>query len=195
MAQLWKDRQDTTFIFNYPQDPICALGNFFSYKLNFDGKLGNMGNVLNTCQCRKLTLIGRINMVKTLEKMKNSSPKKLSADCWPTVGRQSADSRPTIGRQLDDSRTTVGRQSANCWPTVVYRLLRKSSASSRPTVGRLSAACRPHVGNLLAKCRLRTLVEYLVKALVKFKRQQLPFTAHCAHKRHVTTEAFHAHFL
>ena len=66
VAQLWKDRQDTTFIFNYPQDPICALGNFFSYKLNFDGKLGNMENVLNTCQCRKLTLIGRINMVKTL---------------------------------------------------------------------------------------------------------------------------------
>ena len=25
--------------------------------------------------------------------MENSSPKKLSADCWPTVGRQSADSR------------------------------------------------------------------------------------------------------
>ena len=35
----------------------------------------------------------------------------------------------------------------------------------------------------------------LVKALVKFKRQQLPFTAHCAHKRHVTPEAFPAHFL
>lgn len=38
----------------------------FHTKLNFDGKLGNMENVLNTCQCRKLTLIGRINMVKTL---------------------------------------------------------------------------------------------------------------------------------
>ena len=35
----------------------------------------------------------------------------------------------------------------------------------------------------------------LIKALVKFKRQQLPFTAHCAHKRHVTPEAFPAHFL
>ena len=35
----------------------------------------------------------------------------------------------------------------------------------------------------------------LVKVLVKFKRQQLPFTAHCAHKRHVTPEAFPAHFL
>ena len=35
----------------------------------------------------------------------------------------------------------------------------------------------------------------LVKALVKFKRQQLPLTAHCAHKRHVTPEAFTAHLL
>ena len=76
--------------------------------------------------------------VQQLEKVKNSSPKKLSADCWPTVRRQSTDSRPTV----------------------VYRLLRKSSAGSRPTVGRLSADCWPHVGNLLAKCRLRTLVEY-----------------------------------
>ena len=58
------------------------------------------------------------------EKMKNSSPKKLSADCWPTVGRQSTDSRPTV----------------------VYRLLRKSSAGSRPTVGRLSVICWPSVG-------------------------------------------------
>ena len=30
----------------------------------------------------------------------------------------------------------------------------------------------------------------LVKALVKFKRQQLPLTVHCAHKRHVTPKAF-----
>ena len=88
-------------------------------------------------------------IMNVVEKMKNSSPKKLSADCWPTVGRQST-----------DSRTTVDRQSANCWPTVVYRLPRKPSAGSRPTVGRLSADCWPHVSNLLAKCRLRTLVEY-----------------------------------
>ena len=27
---LWKDRPDTPFNFNYPQDPICALGVFFS---------------------------------------------------------------------------------------------------------------------------------------------------------------------
>ena len=56
------------------------------------------------------------------EKMKNSSPKKLSANCWPTVGQQLADSRPTVGRQSDDSQTTVRRQSANCWPIVGMKL-------------------------------------------------------------------------
>ena len=35
----------------------------------------------------------------------------------------------------------------------------------------------------------------LVKALVKFKRQQLPLTAHCARKWHVPPEAFPAHLL
>ena len=33
------------------------------------------------------------------------------------------------------------------------RLLRKSSANSRPTVGRLSADCRPTVGSMLVICR------------------------------------------
>ena len=35
----------------------------------------------------------------------------------------------------------------------------------------------------------------LVKALVKFQRQQLPLMVHCAHKRHLTPEAFPAHLL
>ena len=43
---LWKERLDSPFNFNYPQDPtcICALGVFFSYntteahKLNFVDK-------------------------------------------------------------------------------------------------------------------------------------------------------------
>jgi len=41
----WKNRSDTPFNFNWPVDPICALGAFFSYnttkadKLNFDEKL------------------------------------------------------------------------------------------------------------------------------------------------------------
>ena len=69
---LWKDRPDTPFNFNYPQDPICALGVFFSYntpeanKLNFGDKLCSMEKVLNAWKCRKLTLIGRINIAKTL---------------------------------------------------------------------------------------------------------------------------------
>ena len=40
----------------------------------------------------------------------------------------------------------------NCRPTVVYRLLRKSSANSQPTVGRLSADCRPTVGSMSVIC-------------------------------------------
>ena len=68
----WKDRHDTPFNFNWPYDPTCALGVFFSYntlkadKLNFDDKLRSMEKVLNIWKCRKLTLIGKINIVKTL---------------------------------------------------------------------------------------------------------------------------------
>ena len=42
------------------------------------------------------------------EKVKNSSPKSLSAYCRPTVG-----SIPTVNRQLSDCRPTVGQQSAD----------------------------------------------------------------------------------
>ena len=38
-------------------------------------------------------------LLRKLEKVKNSSPKKLSADCWSTVGQLLADSIPTVGRQ------------------------------------------------------------------------------------------------
>ena len=69
----WKDRRDTPFNLKWPDEPsYCALGVFFSYdkakadKLNFDDKLRNMERVLNVWKCRKLTLIGRINFVKTL---------------------------------------------------------------------------------------------------------------------------------
>ena len=52
-------------------DPICALGIFFSHnvtkatKLNFD-EMPSMENILNIWKNRKLTLIDRINIVKTL---------------------------------------------------------------------------------------------------------------------------------
>ena len=68
----WKERQDTPFNFNWPKDPVCALGVFFSYdtskaeKINFDHKVCAMEKTLNVWKCRKLTLIGRINTVKTL---------------------------------------------------------------------------------------------------------------------------------
>ena len=68
----WKDKRDTPFNLKWPDEPICALGVFFSYdkaradKLNFDDKLRNMERVLNVWKCRKLTLIGRINIGKTL---------------------------------------------------------------------------------------------------------------------------------
>ena len=70
------------------------------------------------------------------EKVKNSSPKKLSANCWSTVSQLLADSRPTVGRLSADCRLppftkigkseeqlpqkTVGRLLVNSWPTV-YR--------------------------------------------------------------------------
>ena len=68
----WKNRRDTPFNISWPVDPICALGVFFSYdatkaaKLNFDEKLRSMEKILNIWKNRKLTLIGRINIVKTL---------------------------------------------------------------------------------------------------------------------------------
>ena len=69
-----------------------------------------------------------------------------------TVVRLSANSWPTVGQQSDDSRTIVRRQSTDSRPTVVYRLLRKSSAGTRPTVGCLSADCRLTVGRMSVIC-------------------------------------------
>ena len=51
--------------------------------------------------------------------VKKSSPKNLSADSRPTVGRQLANSRPTgfawnIGYLSADSRPTVGNVSVTC---------------------------------------------------------------------------------
>ena len=70
-----------------------------------------------------------------LEKVNNSSPKKLSANSWPTVGRLSFTAfyknlLPTVGRLLAVCRPTVGRLSLNC----------------RPTVGSMSVICWPSVG-------------------------------------------------
>ena len=64
------------------------------------------------------------------EKVKNSSPKKLSADCRPTVGQQLANSRPTVGRLSADRRPTVGSMSVICWPSFGWEPLSKTRKAS-----------------------------------------------------------------
>ena len=64
--------------------------------------------------------------------MKNSSPKKLSADRKPAVGRV----------------------SANCWQTVVYLLKRNFSANCRLTVGRMSVIVQPYGVKKILNCAL-----------------------------------------
>ena len=57
---------------NGPQEPIRALGVFFSYNsddannLNFGEKIRKLEKPLNSWKRRKLTLHGRIKIVKTL---------------------------------------------------------------------------------------------------------------------------------
>ena len=68
----WIDKIRTPFNFKWLKDPICALGIYFSYntehanKLNFEEKINNLEKTLNGWKQRKLTLLGRINIVKTL---------------------------------------------------------------------------------------------------------------------------------
>ena len=47
---------------------------------------------------------------------------------------------------------TVGQLLADSRLTVVYRLLRKYSANSRPNVGRMLAVCRPTVDSMSVIC-------------------------------------------
>ena len=72
----WKNRPDTPFGFKWPQEPIPALGVFFSYdttkanELNFKNKMCGIEKILNIKKFRKLTLMGKINIVKTLASAK-----------------------------------------------------------------------------------------------------------------------------
>ena len=67
-----RDETHTPSNFKWPKEPICALGIYFSYntehanKLNFEEKINNLEKTLNGWKRRKLTLLGRINMFKTL---------------------------------------------------------------------------------------------------------------------------------
>ena len=68
----WKNNRETPFGFRWPRDPIKALGIFFSYdlhaatELNFIEKIRNLEKTLNSWKRRNLTLLGKINIVKTL---------------------------------------------------------------------------------------------------------------------------------
>ena len=68
----WKNNQDTPFAFKWPKEPILSLGVFFSHnqtdadELNFGAKIRDLENSLHTWKRRKLTLYGKINIVKTL---------------------------------------------------------------------------------------------------------------------------------
>ena len=68
----WKNNQDTPFGFKWPKEPILSLGIFFSHnqadadELNFGTKIRDLEKILLVWQKRKLTLYGKINIVKTL---------------------------------------------------------------------------------------------------------------------------------
>ena len=68
----WRNCNETPFGFKWPHNSIYALGVHFSYdpvlanKLNFEEKVYNLEQTLHSWKRRHLTLIGRINIVKTL---------------------------------------------------------------------------------------------------------------------------------
>ncbi|KAL9974537.1 hypothetical protein ACROYT_G011583 [Oculina patagonica] len=68
----WTSRKDTPFGFRWPENSVYALGIHFSNdsttsdRLNFEKKLEELKKILNSWRRRKLTLPGKINIVKTL---------------------------------------------------------------------------------------------------------------------------------
>jgi len=68
----WATRNDTPFRFSWPENSVYALGIHFSndrskcQSLNFDKKLEDLEKILNTWKRWKLTLLGKINIVKSL---------------------------------------------------------------------------------------------------------------------------------
>ena len=68
----WRNCNEKPFGFKWPHNSIYALGVQFSYdpvlahKLNFEEKVYNLEQTLHSWKRRHLTLIGRINIVKTL---------------------------------------------------------------------------------------------------------------------------------
>ena len=68
----WRNRKDTPFNLKWPKESVCALGIHFSNskevsdKLNFHEKLDVLEKALNNWKRRKLTLLGKINIIKSL---------------------------------------------------------------------------------------------------------------------------------
>ena len=68
----WKNRGDTLFNVKWPKDLVFVLGIHFSNsekvsgKLNFYEKLDVLEKTLNNWKIRKLTLLGKINIVKSV---------------------------------------------------------------------------------------------------------------------------------
>ena len=68
----WRNRNDEPFGFKWPQDSVHALGVHFLYdpqltdKLNFEEKIRTLEQTLRSWKRRKLTLLGKINIVKAL---------------------------------------------------------------------------------------------------------------------------------
>ena len=68
----WKSRDDTPFNVKWPKDSVFALGIHFSNsekvsgELNFYEKLDVLQKTLNNWKRRKLTLLGKINIVKSV---------------------------------------------------------------------------------------------------------------------------------
>ena len=64
--------KDKPFGFRWPEVSVYALGIHFtndsstSDKLNFEKKLKDLQRILNSWKTRKLTLLGKINIVKAL---------------------------------------------------------------------------------------------------------------------------------
>ena len=68
----WRNSTEKPFGFKWPQNSISALGVHFAYdpvlanKLKFEEKVYNLEQTLHSWKRRKLALIGKINIVKTL---------------------------------------------------------------------------------------------------------------------------------
>ena len=68
----WKNGEETPFNFKWPKESVLVLGVHFSNctrtcdKLNFYDKLDALKNILNKWKRRKLTLLGKINIIKLI---------------------------------------------------------------------------------------------------------------------------------